>query len=342
VTAARRSAAVAAGTVWCAGCALHGAHDALAASGSQSARVGGLWWMMLAIAAVVWLLVVAVLLWGLARRRGALPDGAGAMRPDAATERRLARTVAVALAATVITLFIVLLADFRVGRALTLPPAATAVHIEVTGHQYWWEARYLADTAKNIMTTANELHVPVRTPVVFVLGSSDVIHSMWVPSLSGKKDLMPGYTRSLWFQADTPGTYRGQCAEFCGYQHAKMGMLVIAQTRADYDRWLAGQRMPAADPTDSVAKRGQKVFLGSACVMCHTVSGTLAGATNGPDLTHIASRRTIAAGTLPNTAPNLIAWISDPQRIKPGSLMPATKLDPRDLYALVTYLRQLK
>jgi cytochrome c oxidase subunit 2 len=192
------------------------------------------------------------------------------------------------------------------------------------------------------VTTANEIHVPVGRPVVFEVTSRDVIHSFWAPNLNGKKDLIPGYQRSLWFKADTPGVYRGQCAEFCGHQHAKMAFFIVAEPPAQFAAWLDAQRKPAPQPTDSVAHRGLQVFLASPCVMCHAIQGTSAGATFGPNLTHLASRRTIAAGTLPNTRGNLAGWIVDPQRIKPGANMPPNGLHPQDLQALLTYLQGLK
>jgi cytochrome c oxidase subunit 2 len=169
-----------------------------------------------------------------------------------------------------------------------------------------------------------------------------VIHSFWVPNLAGKKDLIPGYTQSMWFQADTAGDYRAQCAEFCGLQHAKMALHVIAESPADYRRWVESQRAPAKSPTDSVADRGREVFLTGQCAMCHAITGTSAGSRNGPDLTHLASRRTIAAGTLPNTRGALAGWIVDPQRVKPGTHMPPNQLSPPDLDALLTYLQSLK
>jgi cytochrome c oxidase subunit II len=291
--------------------------------------------------------VIAVMLWGAARKRSPregmeMRGGSEVVVRDEARNRRMTRIVAGGVIATVVILFLMLVADFRVGQALTMAPGTQAVPIKVVGHQYWWEVQYPDSIAQNTVMTANEIHIPVGTPVVMELASRDVIHSFWVPSLVGKKDLMPGYTRSLWFRADTAGVYRGQCAEFCGLEHAKMGIVLIAETPKDFNTWLAVQRNTAASPSDSVAQRGKIVFEGTTCVMCHAVSGTIAGATTGPDLTHIASRRTIAAGTLANTDANLYAWISDPQRIKPGTLMPATKLDPRDMHALVAYLRQLK
>lgn len=331
----------------CAACPLHNAQNALDVSGPQSARIAGLWWLMLPIAVVVWVIVVAVLMWGAARRRESREvvetrGGSEVLARNELRDQRFTRIVAGAVIVTAVTLFLVLVADFRVGQALTMPPSAEAVPIRIVGHQFWWEVQYPDSIAHNTVITANEVHIPAGRPVLMELTSRDVIHSIWVPSLTGKKDLMPGYTRSLWFRADTPGVYRGQCAEFCGLEHAKMGMLVIAQTQKDFDAWLTAQRDTATAPSDSLAQRGKAVFEGTTCAMCHTISGTTAGATTGPDLTHVGSRQTIAAGTLRNTDANLYSWITDPQRIKPGVLMPATKLSPRDMQALVAYLRQLK
>jgi len=344
---AKREIAIVCAVLACAACSLHNAQNALDAAGPQSGRIAGLWWLMLPIAAVVWVIVVSVMLWGAARKRRpreAVETRAGSdvLARDDVRDRRMIRIVAGATIVTALILFLMLVADFRVGQALTMPPSTKAVPIKIVGHQYWWEVQYPDSIPNRTVITANEVHIPVGTPVVMELSSLDVIHSFWVPNLTGKKDLLPGYTRSLWFRADTPGVYRGQCAEFCGLEHAKMGMLLIAQTQQDFDAWLTGQRDTATTPSDSLAQHGKTVFLGTTCVMCHAISGTSAGATAGPDLTHLASRQTIAAGTLRNTDANLYAWISDPQRIKPGVLMPATKLDPREMHALVAYLRHLK
>jgi cytochrome c oxidase subunit 2 len=195
---------------------------------------------------------------------------------------------------------------------------------------------------KRRFTTANEIHVPVGRPVSLELRAQDVIHSFWVPNLAGKKDLLPGYVQSAWFRADRAGTYRGQCAEFCGAQHAKMGLVVIADPPARYEAWASQSRKPASPPVDAVQRQGEVVFLSGSCAMCHTIAGTRAGSRTGPDLTHVGSRLTLAAGTLPNTPENLARWITDPQRVKPGTRMPATQLPPRDLAALVMYLEALK
>jgi cytochrome c oxidase subunit 2 len=250
--------------------------------------------------------------------------------------------VGIAAAATVATLLIVMLLSFGTGRQLTAAPPAGALQVRVTGHQWWWEVEYRDSLPQDWAFTANEIHVPVGRPVVFELRASDVIHSFWVPNLGVKRDMIPGDETSVWFQADTAGVYRGQCAEFCGHQHAKMAFLIVAEPPERFAAWLERQRDTARTPADSVAARGQEVFLGSTCVMCHTVSGTPAGSRVGPNLTHLAGRRTIAAGSLPNTRGNLAGWIVDPQRIKPGVRMPPNELAPDDLQALLAYLESLK
>jgi cytochrome c oxidase subunit 2 len=217
-----------------------------------------------------------------------------------------------------------------------------AVRIRVTSHQWWWDARYGGAEAAEMFTTANELHIPVGRPVVLTLESADVIHSFWVPALSGKKDLIPGRTATLRLQADRPGVYRGQCAEFCGTQHAKMALLIVAEPEDDFQRWATRQRQPAREPTDDLQRRGRDVFQQASCAMCHAIHGTRAGGRRAPDLTHLASRRTIAAGTLPNSVGNLAGWIVDPHRIKPGVNMPANALSPDDLHALLAFLRALE
>ena len=192
-------------------------------------------------------------------------------------------TVGVAVAVTVATLIGFTVASYAVNRDLFSSSGSGAVSIEITGHQWWWEVRYLAAQPDKWFTTANEIHIPVGETVRIVLRSTDVIHSFWVPNLSGKKDLIPGQDNYLWLAADRPGTYRGQCAEFCGLQHAHMALFVTAEPREQFAQWLARQRQPAAAPTTDQQKRGQQVFLHSPCVMCHTIQGTSAQAVTGPD-----------------------------------------------------------
>ncbi|MGH7510051.1 MAG: cytochrome c oxidase subunit II [Gemmatimonadales bacterium] len=316
---------------------MQGGHSALDPSSPQAALILRLGDAMYVVAAVIFVLVVSALLWAAFRRR----DPGEASRPNP-RERPMGIAVLSATGLTVVILFAFLIADLAVGRAITVSPGDEAIQIRVTGHQWWWEVQYRDSIPQNWVTTANEIHVPVGRPVVFELRSDDVIHSLWPPNMGVKRDLIPGDENSVWFQADTAGVYEGQCAEFCGHQHAKMRFLIIAEPPDRFATWLERQRDTALTPTDSVARRGQEVFLSSPCVMCHAIAGTPAGSRVGPDLTHLASRRTIAAGSLPNNRGNLAGWIVDPQRIKPGVRMPPNQLDPEDLQALLTYLESLE
>jgi cytochrome c oxidase subunit 2 len=218
------------------------------------------------------------------------------------------------------------------------PGAAPAVTIEITGKQWWWQARYLSsgDVARSFVT-ADEIHIPVGQPVRVKLVGGDVIHSFWVPQLSGKMDAIPGQTNETWLQAARPGTYRGQCTEYCGLQHAHMGLVVVADAPADFQKWWAHQ-LEAPTPGNTA---GQDVFV-SHCGGCHTVRGTDAAGNLGPDLSHLMARTTLAAATLPNDEQNLAHWIADPQSVKPGSLMQPPQLSGGDLAAVASYLETLK
>lgn len=310
-------------------------------AGPFAHAIGGLWWWMLGVAAVVYVIVLVAFAYAALRRRHAVlgPEGV-AILPEGA-HRAMQRGVSGALFVTLLVLFAFLFYDFGVGRALAEHPGK-ALTVDVIGHQWWWEVVYDDPDPSRILHTANEIHIPVGVPVQLVLSSVDVIHSFWAPNLNGKRDLVPGYTTSTWIQADTAGIYRGQCAEFCGYQHANMALDIVAEPRSRFEAWLAAQRVPAPPPTDSLALQGQKVFLAGPCSNCHTIAGTSANGTIGPDLSHIGSRLTLAAGTLPNTRGNLAGWIVDPQSIKPGANMPSNQLEPQDLQALIQYLESLR
>jgi len=321
-----------------------GLHSALDPFGPQAARVHGLWRFLWIVSLAVYVLVIAALAWAALRRRTPA-EADPTPRPAAEVAGPALRTTIVgATVATVLILFVFLVVDLATGRPLTAAPRGGrgALEIEVTGHQWWWQVEYPSSRPDLRVVTANEIHVPTGRPVVVTLTSTDVIHSFWPPSLVGKRDMIPGEKTSVWFQADTPGVYRGQCAEFCGYQHAKMAFQIVAEPAEQFERWMARQRDSARTPTDSLALRGQEVFLATSCVMCHTVRGTPAGSRIGPDLTHLASRRTIAAGSLPNTRGALAGWIVDPQSIKPGTRMPSNQIEPDDLQALLAYLESLK
>jgi cytochrome c oxidase subunit 2 len=307
-------------------------------AGPQAERIYSLWVFHLIVAIIVFVAVIAAAFFAV--RRGA--RGKTSPPVDDATGRKLTRAIAAAVAVTTLILIVSFAHNLVTGRALASLPAKNALTIEITGLQWWWNVEYVDTVPSRRVVTANEIHIPVGVPVQIFAKSHDVIHSFWVPSLHGKKDLIPGHTTATWFQADTAGVYRGQCAEFCGYQHAKMALWVVAEPREAYERWYAGQLATPPSPTDSLAIAGQQVFMSRTCAMCHTIAGTLAASHVGPDLTHIASRRSIAAGTLPNTPANLAAWIRDPQAIKPGSRMPITSLSGAELNALVAYLGTLK
>jgi cytochrome c oxidase subunit 2 len=319
-----------------------GMHDALQAMGPQAAHIVDLWRIFLLICTVVFAAVMVALI--MAVRRA--PRAGDREPPDLRTlnqpEPRPRRTVTAAVAASIIGLLVLLAASVFTDRALARLSLKDAINIEVTAHQWWWTVRYVNGPVSETFETANEIHVPVGRPVVVTLRSDDVIHSLWIPSLAGKRDLIPGRTATILFQADQPGIYRGQCAEFCGFQHTFMAVDVQAHPQVEYEAWRQAQLKPPPDSTDPQVQRGKMLFQSIQCAMCHGVQGTLAQAKKGPDLTHFASRRLIGAGTLPNTPANLASWIADPHKHKPGVNMPANSLSSEDLAALVAYLGTLK
>jgi len=316
--------------------------DALHAYGIQAWHIGRLWNFTLALCALVFAAIVVACLfavWRAPRADAATPPD---LRSLAQPERRIHRAVAWAVGLATVGLLVLLAADVFTARALGRLPLQDAVNIELTGHQFWWEARYLDPDSKRQFVTANELHIPVGRPVIVTLRSKDVIHTLWVPNLHGKRDMIPGRTATLQFRADQPGTYRGQCAEFCGLEHAMMALLVEAEPNAQYEAWAEGQRRRAPEPATDAARRGRDLFLSKSCVRCHTINGIGATSALGPDLTHLASRTTLAAGMLPNDRSHLASWILDPQTLKPGVYMPVNRMRPDELHDLLAYLETLK
>jgi len=319
-----------------AGCVM-GNESAFNPAGPQAGRINSLWWYMFVTATIVWILVVFALLYAArhGHRRAAADD-------SDEINHRMKKPVIAAAAISALILVGTLVYSVNTGEALASLPSEKALRIKITGHQWWWEAEYMDPVSGNQVTTANEIHIPVGEPVQIIGTSPDVIHSFWVPNLTGKKDLIPGHTTALWLQADKAGIYRGQCAEFCGHQHAKMAVLVLAEPRSRFNSWYNSQLQPAAPPTDSMSQAGEKIFMSKGCPLCHTVGGTRAFGRIGPPLTHIASSYTLAAGTLKNTRGNLAGWIVDPQKIKPGVRMPPNDLSGSELQALLSYLETLK
>lgn len=328
-----------------------GMQSALHTAGTQATLVEQLWWLMLGISVAVWVAVIGATLYAQFRRRAqaaavhdADPRAAtarGGVGPHGEPERRAMKLIAVLTCVTAGILAGLFGANLYVGHAAAQLARAPAMTIEITGYRWWWEVRYMSDDAARIFTTANELRLPVGRAVRIVLISGDVIHSFWAPGLQGKLDLIPGRRNELFLRADAPGIFRGQCAEFCGLQHAKMAFMVVASTAADFDAWVAQRLRPASEPRDAIAQQGHTLFM-QHCAACHAIGGTLAQGNLGPDLSHLASRLTIAAGTLPNTRSHLGGWIANAQHIKPGSLMPAMPLSGAQLRTLLHYLEGLR
>jgi cytochrome c oxidase subunit 2 len=312
----------------------------LSSSGPRAHHIVPLTWYMLLVSAAV-CVIIAALLWAALRR--ARPQDQSVSIDQVPIERGGdgIRWISVGLIASVIPLAAAFIWTMFTLAAVAGPPAHPGLVLDVTGRQWWWQVSYDASNPADLFETANEIHIPVGVPVLVRLHGADVIHSFWVPQLAGKTDTIPGQTNSSWIQADRPGRYLGQCTEFCGYQHAHMQFEVVAESRADFDRWAAAQRQAAVAPVTESAARGL-AFVEYRCGLCHRVRGTGAGAVSAPDLTHLMSRRTLAAGTLLNNPGNLAGWIQNPQNLKPGNLMPDQRLSARELADTLAYLETLQ
>jgi cytochrome c oxidase subunit 2 len=328
--------------LYCSSCG--GIHNALNPTGPQAQNLSRLWWLFFIVCSVVFVIVMIAVLLSLRNRTSEPPVAvAPTVEPPQAQEQKRRNVVVSAITVTVIILFVFLIASYSAGRSMTAELAhKNGLNIELTGHQWWWEVRYDDVDASNIFTTANEIHIPVGVPVTFSLKAADVIHSFWVPNLSGKKDLIPGKINTIWLQADKPGVYRGQCAEYCGLQHARMALWVVAEPQDQFNAWRQNQTQTSVSPATDSQRYGQQVFLAAPCVMCHAINGTPAGSNFGPNLTHVGSRNTIAAATLSNTREHLMQWIVNSQQFKPGNRMPQNNLGQTELDALVDYLQSLK
>jgi len=320
-----------------------GIQNAINPAGPNAGNISKLWWLMFVVCSIVFVLVLITVLLSLRKATAEAADRVPILEPSAESERRRRNLVISATTITIIILFVFLIASYSSGRSLRLnDPTKNGLSIELTGHQWWWEVRYQDVDASNIFTTANEIHIPVGVPVQFTLRGADVIHSFWVPNLAGKKDLIPGKVNTIWLQADKPGVYRGQCAEYCGLQHAKMALWVVAEPQEQFNAWRQNQTQEAVAASSDAQKRGQQVFFSTTCVMCHAISGTAAGSNIGPNLTHVGSRQMIGAATLVNTQDHMAQWIKDSQTFKPGNRMPQHNLSDENLQALVEYLESLK
>lgn len=294
----------------------------------EAERIVGLSWLLFAGGGAIFVLTMTLLLF--------------AMRGGPGLRRGLGSRTAVlagGLAFPVLVLTALLIHSLGLARSLNGRDPAP-LRIEVTGKQFWWEVRY----PDHGVVTANEIHIPVGREVELLLTSSDVLHSLWIPALHGKRDMIPGHVNRLRFTADRTGVMRGQCAEFCGSQHTRMALTVVASTEDGFGAWIERQRAAVSAPDDALLARGWRAFGSAGCGACHTVRGTAWAGRNGPDLTLVGSRLSLAAGTLTNTRDTLTAWIGDPQAIKPGAAMPAfgTAIDTADLQAVAAWLESLR
>lgn len=315
---------------WLAGC--RGEQSVLDPQSPGARDVATLWWVMFWGASAILALVVVLALYAMFRA----PEHRGPIQPT--------RFIALGgIAFPVVVLSALVVYTVAVGNSLIGAASDDTLRIEVIGKQWWWEVRYPEHGDRPGFVTANEIHVPVGRPVEVAVISDDVIHSFWVPALAGKIDMIPGRVNRVSFTADSAGTYRGQCAEFCGAQHARMAFHVIAEPEADYAAWARRQARPGRVPREPLPERGRQAFVESGCVACHTIRGTAEGGNLGPDLTHVGSRQSLAAGTLPNNRGTLAGWIADSQALKPGNHMPPFRnLDGETLRALAAYLESLQ
>jgi cytochrome c oxidase subunit 2 len=312
----------------------------LDSAGPRAHMVLPLTWFTLIVSVVV-CVIISVLLW-IAVRRSRGGDDPRNMRAIPIEQGRDGiRWITVGLLISAPPLAVTLVWTMFTLAAVAGPPANPGLILDVTGHQFWWEVKYNGGSASDEFVTANEIHIPVNVPVLVRLHGGDVIHSFWVPKLSGKTDAIPGQTNQSWMQADAPGRYLGQCSEFCGWQHAHMQFEVVAQSASDFAAWRAAQLQPAPAPSTAAQTRGL-AFVEYRCGLCHQVRGTAAGAVSAPDLTHLMSRRTIAAGALPNDYGHLAGWIETPQAAKPGNQMPNQYLTGEQLSDTLAYLELLK
>jgi cytochrome c oxidase subunit 2 len=319
-----------------AGCS--GVQSPLDPGGREADALLSLFTLMMIVCGAIYLLVMAGLGWSLWRAYRRRKERADAGTTD---DRFLERGVAVAAGVIVLGLTVLIVGSFLADRALFAGRGQDATIVRVTGHQWWWRIQYRDPTTGRWIETANELHLPAGRTTRLVLGAADVIHSFWVPNVAGKLDMIPGRRNLLDVTPHRTGWFRGQCAEFCGTQHAHMAFDVKVESPAAFDAWLADQVRPASPLADAHAAHGAQVFAGP-CGACHVVRGASGGGRAGPDLTHFASRRSIAAGTLSMTRGNIQGWIAQPEASKPGTAMPAVPLKPADADAVAYYLASLR
>lgn len=321
---------------------LHNPSTLVNLAGPHAVATANLFWYFLAVDAVIWVAVLAFLFRSIYKRRELELVEPISTQPE--MEQRLKIGVGIAIGVTILILTGFLGLSYAVDKKLVNFDKKPELEIEITGHQWWWEIRYPGKIPSDTFVTANEIHVPVNTAVKLTLKSSDVIHSVWLPNMAGKRDIIPGHDEDLVIRADHEGIWQGRCAEYCGLQHANMDLKIFAEPKPVFEAWEKAQREPAAEPQTLEEKYGREIFNHGACAMCHAIRTTdsMNYSNNAPDLTHLKSRTTIGAGAAPNTKGDLGGWILDPHGAKPGVHMPAIHQEPKDFQALLNYLETLK
>jgi cytochrome c oxidase subunit 2 len=323
-------------------CSYQTYQSAFGGAGAENRQFQTLFWIFLGVCLVMYLLVIGFLTAGILRR-GRAGEANVVEKVKHHEAHPIMRSVLIGWSALIgVGLAALAIASFVADRSMANAAARSQLSLVVTANQWWWDISYAASDPAKTVRTANELHLPVGVPAHITLHSNDVIHSFWVPSLAGKQDLIPGRETDVTLVPNRVGVFRGQCAEFCGAQHAHMALVVVVDSAADFIAWRDRQLQPAPAPTSPLALAGFRYVTTRQCAQCHTIAGTPARGRTGPDLTHLASRSSIAAGTLPMGKANLYGWVANPQALKPGTGMPATGIEPNDLHAVVAYLETLK
>jgi cytochrome c oxidase subunit 2 len=325
-------------------CGCSGRQSMFNSPSRQSHAIDVLWWWMLAAAAVVFFGAVALLVAAWFKRE---TPGLPLLGEREGVTELMVLCFGIAIPVVALVALFAVSDIYLIGQTSPPDPKTTSMTVDVIGHQWWWEVKYPGTD----VVTANEIHIPVDTRVNVVVTTNDVIHSLWVPALQRKIDTIPGYHNRILFDARRIGVYRGQCSQYCGFEHADMALRVFVQRRSAYRSWLAAQEKPAPRTTpaargaagvSAARSAGEHVFMTSQCSSCHTIAGTSAHGAIGPNLTHLASRTSLASDTLANTPKNLAAWIRDPQAIKPGAQMPDLGLGRTQVRELVSYLDSLR
>jgi len=317
-----------------------GVQNVLGGQGAEDTNFIRLFTVFMVVCTVMYLIVVAALVIAVWRKRTAALSVDDRKHHETSTAARRALVAWTAL--ITVGLVGLTIASFFTDRSNAANGSRPQLSLTVTANQWWWDVEYNSPDASRTLRTANEIHLPVGVPAQVTLKSNDVIHSFWIPNLAGKQDLIPGRVTDAQLLPNKMGLFRGQCAEFCGVQHAQMALDVTVESKTDFDRWYAAQLEPARSPTNPLQLAGYRYVTTRECGSCHAIAGTPAGGQVAPDLTHFASRRSIAAGALPMNRGNLYGWVADPQSQKPGNHMPTVGLASNDLHAIVAYLEALK